>query len=137
VNRLEARIVELKAENTDLQIHIGNLQRGKKGKAAASADSVGGLNMDAEALRREVAKWGKHFVAFYTIIIPASAFAGVPDPAFPHDHPSRYTTPQLKAACLTAELYHVIPDRFHELLRLDQGVGHTSFVKAVSPWVYY
>jgi len=136
VNTLEAKVIDLTAENTDLQIHIGNLQRGKKGKAAASNNSVGGLNADAEALRKEVAKWGKHFVAFYTIVIPASAFAGTPDPAIPHDHPSRYSTPQLKAACLTAELYHVIPHRFHELLRLDQGMSSTSFVKAVSPWIY-
>jgi hypothetical protein len=120
--RLSAEITKLRAQNTDLSLKNASYRK-RKGK--------GGGNIDEEAatLLKIIGKWGNHFSLFWNLVAPTSAFFDMP--SIGHNDPARYVTPQNKAAALTAELYHVLPEKYHDLMRLESQEKHTQFVQIV------
>ena len=120
--RLSAEITKLRAQNADLSLKNASFRK-RKGKDGGNIDE------EAATLLKIIGKWGNHFSLFWNLVAPTSAFFD--KPSIDHDDPARYVTPENKAAALTAELYHVLPEKYHDLMRLESQDKHTQFVQIV------
>ena len=122
IGRLSAEITKLQAQNADLSLKNASYRK-RKGK------DRGNIDEEAATLIKIIGKWGNHFSLFWNLIAPTSAFFD--EPSIDHDDPTHYITPQNKAAALTAELYHVLPEKYHSLMKLKSQDKHMQFVQIV------
>jgi len=112
---VEKKNKELTARNNALQMELNRLKRARKVKGGDGDDP------DTKKLVKDIEKWGSHFFMFWNIIAPASAFLVSNIPSFDPEDPIRYSSPQNKLAGITADIYQVVPEKYHDILALDNS----------------
>jgi len=112
---VEKKNKELTARNNALQMELNRLKRARKVKGSDGDDP------DTKKLVKDIEKWGSHFFMFWNIIAPASAFLVSNIPSFDPEDPIRYSSPQNKLAGITADIYQVVPEKYHDILALDSS----------------
>lgn len=125
VSAYEVEITQLKAKLADLTMSIGTVDRAK-GCVKDVIDEAADKDFNDN-----VAKWGRHFGLFYSIIVLPSDFQQKPNVLFDSLHPHRFR-PENRTIGVALELYECLPDKFHDLIALAaQSVGKSHFANVV------
>lgn len=142
--RSQKIISDLKAENLELQAKLSNSQlqfvgatKMRKGTAAANSSSPEAQS--GALLDKHIKKIAHNYQLFWSPFFDGSLLS-VPPPDFRSDDPIRYANPDNQALGKTAELYEIMPAKYHYLMSVAQstaGSNSSNFVKTVSLCVIY
>jgi len=115
VVEVEKRNKDLTARNNTLKMELNRLKRARKVKEGEGNDP------ETNNLVKDIEKWGSHFFMFWNIIAPASAFLASNIPSFDPSDPIRFSSPQNRLAGITAEIFLVVPEKYHDILAVDNS----------------
>ncbi|KAJ3509240.1 hypothetical protein NLJ89_g5325 [Agrocybe chaxingu] len=114
---------ELKAKVNELTLKLNRLKRTRKVKDD---------DPETRSIVKDLEKWGSHFVIFWNLVAPPAAFLPTNIPSFHHEDPIRYSTSTNKLAGITAEVYVVVAQKYHDILALDDSDAVQTFRDGMS-----
>ena len=104
-------------------------------EGAASALSTG-LDIASQELSADVKKWASYFGLFHGLFVSPEDFKADSRPSFCSDDLIRWSSPENQARGITAELYEVLPKKYHDLMALSGSqTKQKGFVLDVSPQI--
>jgi hypothetical protein len=137
--RAQKTISDLKAENMELQAKLANSQlqfvgAKKMRKGTASANGFSPEVESAALLEKHIKKIAHNYQLFWSPFFDGSLLSA-PPPEFRSDNPIRYDNPDNMVLGKTAELYEIMPAKYHYLMSVAQstaGSNSSNFIKTVS-----
>jgi len=126
---LKATIAEISLKKR--RANVGQGSAPDEGTASALST---GFDLASQELATDIRKWANYFGLFHGLFVNPEDFKADLRPAFRSDDLVRWSTPENQARGITAELYEVIPEKYHDLMALSGSqTKHKSFVSDVNP----